>query len=74
VAPRTSFIAELAAGPSPAPYAIQRGLIGDFRSLDGYGWYLGGQAARPARELPAAELVATLADETATALAFKRNA
>jgi nitronate monooxygenase len=65
---RTPFLAELAAGPPPAPYAVQRGLTGDFRRVDGYGWYLGGQAARLARELPAAELVATLAAETAVAL------
>jgi nitronate monooxygenase len=66
---RTSFIAELAAGPPPAPYALQRGLIGDLRSVDGYGWYLGGQGARRARELPATELVATLAAETEAAIA-----
>jgi nitronate monooxygenase len=71
---RTPFVAELAAGPSPAPFAIQRTLIGDFRSIDGYGWYLGGQAARRARELPAAELIATLADETAAAFAFELGA
>jgi nitronate monooxygenase len=65
---RTPFVAELAAGPPPAPYAVQRGLTGDFRRVDGYGWYLGGQAARLARELPAAQLVATLAAETAAAL------
>jgi nitronate monooxygenase len=65
---RTPFVAELAAGPPPAPYAIQRRLTGDFRHVDGYGWYLGGQAARLARELPAAELVATLAAETTAAL------
>ena len=66
---RTPFIAELEAGPPPAPYAVQRGLTADFRRTDGYGWYLGGQAARLARELPAAELVATLAEETRSALA-----
>jgi nitronate monooxygenase len=66
---RTPFIAELMAGPPPAPYALQRGLIGDFRAVDGYGWYLGGQAARRARELPAAELIATLDAETAAAVA-----
>jgi nitronate monooxygenase len=66
---RTPFIEELEAGPPPAPYDIQRGLTGDFRRLDGYGWYLGGQSASRARELPAAELVETLAAETAAALA-----
>ena len=65
---RTPFIAELAAGPPPAPYAIQRTLTGDFRDIDGYGWYLGGQAARLARELPAADLVTTLVEETDAAL------
>ncbi len=65
---RTSFIVMLAAGAPPAPYAIQRGLTGDFRSVDGHGWYLGGEAERLARELPAGELVATLARETTTAL------
>ena len=65
---RTPFVAELAAGPPPAPYEVQRGLTGAFRRVDGYGWYLGGQTARLARELPAAELVATLADETAATL------
>jgi nitronate monooxygenase len=65
---RTPFLAELAAGPPPAPYEIQRGLTADFRGVDGCGWYLGGQAARWARELPAAELVAVLVRETETAL------
>lgn len=65
---RTPFVAELAAGPPPAPFAIQRGLTGDFRQVDGYGWYLGGQGAQLARELPAAELVAQLAAETAATL------
>jgi nitronate monooxygenase len=65
---RTAFIAELAAGPPPAPYPVQHGLTSDFRRIDGYGWYLGGQAARLARELPVAELMATLAAETAAAL------
>jgi nitronate monooxygenase len=65
---RTTFIEELEAGPPSAPYEVQRGLTGDFRRLDGYGWYLGGQAARAARELPAAELVKTLVAETAAAL------
>jgi nitronate monooxygenase len=69
---RTPFIEELVAGPPPAPYAVQRGLTGDFRRIDGYGWYLGGQAASLARELPAAELMATLAEETGNALALGR--
>jgi nitronate monooxygenase len=66
---RTPFVAELAAGPPPAPYAVQRGLTGSFRNIDGYGWYLGGQAAHGAREIPAAELIAILAEETAATLA-----
>jgi nitronate monooxygenase len=66
---RTPFVAELAAGPPPAPYAVQRGLTGDFRRIDGYGWYLGGQAASLARELPAGALVATLVEETGSTLA-----
>ncbi len=70
---RTSFVAELAAGPPPAPYAVQRRLTGDFRNIDGYGWYLGGQAARLAREMPAAKLVATLAEETAAALTSSQS-
>jgi nitronate monooxygenase len=65
---RTPFVAGLAAGPLPAPYAIQRGLTADFRRVDGYGWYLGGQSAREARELPAAKLVSALAGEAETAL------
>jgi nitronate monooxygenase len=65
---RTPFLAELAKGPPPAPYAVQRRLTGAFRRVDGYGWYLGGQAASRARELPARQLVATLAEETAAAL------
>jgi nitronate monooxygenase len=70
---RTIFVAELAAGPRPAPFPVQGRLTGDFRSLDGYGWYLGGQSARLARELPAAELVANLAEETAAALLFTND-
>ena len=65
----TPFVRELAAGPPPAPYDIQRRLTSDFRRVDGYGWYLGGQAAPLARELPAAELVAALDRETTAALA-----
>ena len=65
---RTPFVDELMAGPRPAPYALQRRLTSGFRERDGHGWYLGGQAAQLARELPAAELVAVLADETAEAL------
>jgi hypothetical protein len=48
-----------------APYLVQRGLTNDFPGIDGYGWYLGGQAAAP---LARKKLVATLAAETAAAL------
>jgi nitronate monooxygenase len=65
---RTPFLEELAAGPPPAPYELQRGLTAGFRELDGYGWYLGGEGARLARELPAGELLETVAAETAVAL------
>lgn len=65
---RTAFIAELTLGPRPAPYKIQRQLTADFRGVDGYGWYLGGQGAPLARDLPAAELIAALEAEAAAAL------
>lgn len=65
---RTPFLAELAAGPPPAPYAIQRGLTGDFRALKSCGWYLGGEGASRARDLPAGELVELLVAETEHAL------
>src|SRR5579884_915647 len=61
---RTEFLAELHAGPPPAPYGIQRALLDPFRGVPGYGWYLGGTGAPRARELPAAELVRTLVEET----------
>jgi nitronate monooxygenase len=69
---RTPFVDELMAGPPPVPYELQRGLTNDFRGVDGCGWYLGGQGARAARELPAADLVAALADETDAALGTTR--
>ena len=65
---RTEFVAQLMGGPAPMPYAVQRGLTADFRRADGYGWYLGGQGARFARELPAAEPMAKLVAETSTAV------
>lgn len=65
---RTPFLAELDAGPQPAPYGIQRALLEPFRSREGYGWYLGGTEAARARELPAAELVRLLVEEAQTAL------
>jgi hypothetical protein len=57
-------LAELAAVPPAAPYAVERGLTYDFRGIDGYGWYLGDQAAPLARK----KLVATLGAETVAAL------
>jgi nitronate monooxygenase len=64
----TPFVRELAAGPPPAPYEVQRRLTADFRRVDGCGWYLGGQAAPLARQLAAADLVAALDHETVAAL------
>ena len=60
---RTPFVDELMASGRPAPYPLQAALIGDLREHDGYGWYLGGAGAPRARELPAADLVATLVKE-----------
>ena len=65
---RTPFVDELVAGPRPAPYELQRAMTADFRRVSGYGWYLGGQAAPLAREMPAAQLVATIVEETRAAL------
>jgi hypothetical protein len=58
-------LAEPVAVRPHAPYLVQRGLTNDFPGIDGYGWYLGGQAAAP---LARKKLVATLAAETAAAL------
>lgn len=66
---RTPFLAELDAGPPPLPYPIQRTLFFGLDASDGYGWYLGGTGAARARELPAAELVRVLVEETEQALA-----
>jgi hypothetical protein len=57
-------LAELAVVPPRAPYAVQRGPTNDFAWIDGYGWYVGGQAASLARE----KLVAMLAANTTAAL------
>jgi hypothetical protein len=38
-------------------------MLSDVRRCDGYGLYMGGTQARRGRELPAAELVATIAAE-----------
>jgi nitronate monooxygenase len=61
-AARTPFLETLGT-VEPAPFPIQRALVGDFAELDGYGFYLGGTGGARARDLPAAELVETLARE-----------
>ncbi len=68
---RTAFVDELMAGAAPAAFDVQRRLTADFRGVDGHGWYLGGQAAQMARELPAAQLVAALDAETRAAVSPK---
>jgi nitronate monooxygenase len=65
---RTPFLEELTAGVQPAPFGTQRALLDPFRNHDEYGWYLGGTGAARARELPAAELVRVLVEETQAAL------
>ncbi len=62
-AARTPFLAELEAGPAPLPFPLQASLLRPFRARDGYGFYMGGTGAARGRELPAAELVRTLAAE-----------
>ena len=42
-------------------------MVGPLRSRDGFGFYMGGTGAARGREVPAAELVRTLAFETETA-------
>lgn len=64
---RTPFVDQLIAGSPPAPYELQRALTADFRRLDGCGWCLGGQAATHAREIPAAELLSVIVEETSAA-------
>jgi nitronate monooxygenase len=64
---RTPFITELAAAGEPLPYPLQRAVIADLATVDGYGFYLGGTAALRARELPVRELVRTLVAETEAA-------
>jgi nitronate monooxygenase len=66
-AARTPFITELAAAGEPLPYPLQRAVIADLATVDGYGFYLGGTAAPRARELPVRELVRTLVAETEAA-------
>jgi nitronate monooxygenase len=66
---RTPFLDALGALEAAAPYPLQAQLLADLRTRDGYGWYLGGTGARRARELPAAELVRTLAAEIEAAAA-----
>ena len=65
-AARTPFLDELMAGPEPLPYPLQGAVVAPLRSRDGYGFYLGGTGAARGREVPAAELVRTLAFETET--------
>jgi len=57
-AARTPLLAELMAGPPPLPYPEQRAAVADRGPV-----FMGGTSARRARELPAAELVETLAAE-----------
>ena len=52
---------------APLPYPLQRAVIADLATVDGYGFYLGGTAAPRARELPVRELVRTLVAETEAA-------
>jgi hypothetical protein len=52
---RTPVIDELIAGAPPLPYGQQRALSAKLGPL-----YMGGTAARGAREMPAAELVREL--------------
>ena len=66
-AARTPFLDELMAGPAPLPYPLQAAVIAPLRSRDGFGLYMGGTGAAGGREVPAAELVRTLAFETETA-------
>jgi len=63
----TPFLTELIEGPEPLPYPLQAAVLAPFRARDGYGLYLGGTGAARGRDLPAAELVRTLAFETETA-------
>jgi nitronate monooxygenase len=70
---RTQFVEELTAGVHPAPYGIQRALLDPFRGRDEYGWYLGGTGATRARELPAADLVRLLVEETGRAVPRARR-
>jgi nitronate monooxygenase len=57
-AARTAVLEELMAGPAPLPFPQQRAVGAGRGPL-----FMGGTNARRARELPAAELVATLAAE-----------
>ena len=57
-AARTPLLEELMAGPPPLPYPEQRAAVAERGPL-----FMGGTSARRARELPAAELVETLAAE-----------
>jgi nitronate monooxygenase len=65
-AARTPFLEELMAGPPPLPYPEQRAAVA--ARPDAERFYLGGTEATRAREMPAAELVRTLAAETEVAV------
>ncbi|MHB8468351.1 MAG: NAD(P)H-dependent flavin oxidoreductase [Gaiellaceae bacterium] len=62
-AARTPFLEALMARPERLPYPEQARQFAELRGRDGYGFYLGGVSAPLARELPAANLVATLVAE-----------
>jgi nitronate monooxygenase len=64
-AARTPFLEELMAGPPPLPYPEQRTAVA--ARPDAERFYLGGTNARRAREMPAADLVRTLVEETEAA-------
>jgi nitronate monooxygenase len=66
-AARTPFLQELMDGPPPLPYPEQARKLAPVRGRDGYGFYMGGTAAARGRELPAGELVRTLAAEAGLA-------
>jgi nitronate monooxygenase len=64
-AARTPFLERLMQGPPPLPYPEQRAAVEARPGVERF--FLGGTGAARARELPAAELVRTLAAETEAA-------
>lgn len=64
-AARTPFLEQLMGGPPPLPFPEQRRVVA--ARPDAEGFFLGGTAARRARELPAGDLVRTLVAETEAA-------